>query len=126
MKKDNMKNYTKDIKSSLPKQSEQSLVKEIIYLLNISGHFVWRNNSGAFRDKNRFIRFGYKGSPDIIGVSKGGRFIGIECKIGKNKPTQFQENFLNEIKDHGGIAIVAYSIDDIYTSDLFDLTDLPF
>lgn len=41
--------------------------------------FFWRNNTGALELGDRFIRFGIKGAPDIMGVY-GGLAIGIECK----------------------------------------------
>jgi hypothetical protein len=37
----------------------------------------------------------------------------VECKIGKNKPTELQEAYLEEIKKRGGVAIVAYSLEDV-------------
>ena len=49
---------------------------------------------------------GRKGIPDIIACYKG-KFVGIECKAGKNKPTKLQQIELNKIQDAEGIAIVA-------------------
>jgi hypothetical protein len=49
--------------------------------------------------------YGASGVPDLI-VCYGGKFIGIECKAGSNKPTQLQELNLKKIKEHGGIAMV--------------------
>lgn len=49
--------------------------------------------------------FGASGVPDII-VCFEGRFIGIECKAGTNKPTALQEQNLERIKNSGGIALV--------------------
>ena len=49
--------------------------------------------------------YGGSGVPDIIACHRG-RFIGIECKAGKNKPTKLQERNLAQIKDAGGIALV--------------------
>ena len=40
------------------------------------------------------------------GGSHEGRFFGIECKAGKNKPTPLQEKNLTDIKNNGGIAVV--------------------
>lgn len=102
--------------------SEQMLVNEIKHYLNVKGHFVWRNNSGVTRssytDKRgvrseRMWRSGFKGISDIIGVSNDGRFIAIECKVGKNKATIFQEQFLQDIKEHGGIAAVVYNLEEL-------------
>jgi len=47
------------------------------------------------------------GIPDII-ACHGGRFIGIECKAGNNKPTALQERELNRILNAGGEAYVIY------------------
>lgn len=49
--------------------------------------------------------FGSMGAPDII-ACVGGKFIGIECKAGKNKPTMLQQDNLKRIKDSGGMAVV--------------------
>ena len=48
---------------------------------------------------------GRKGVPDIVGCYQG-KFFGIECKAGKNKPTKLQVYELNKIKKAGGKAIV--------------------
>jgi Holliday junction resolvase len=48
---------------------------------------------------------GRAGIPDIIGC-KGGRFIAVECKAGKGKPTLLQERELQNIGLAGGYAIV--------------------
>ena len=101
---------------------ETQLVTLIINYLIIKGHYVWRNNSGFFKhdyttkagiNKTSAIRAGIKGGSDIVGVSKYGKFIAIECKVGKNKPTELQEMFLKEIESRGGHAIVAYSLEDV-------------
>lgn len=49
--------------------------------------------------------FGGSGVPDICGCYYG-RFFGIECKAGNNKPTPLQEKNLQEIIEAGGIAVV--------------------
>ena len=49
--------------------------------------------------------YGKSGVPDIVGCYRG-RFFGIECKAGKNKPTKLQELNLIQIKTAGGIALV--------------------
>jgi hypothetical protein len=50
---------------------------------------------------------GRAGIPDII-ACHGGRFMGIECKAGNNKPTALQERELNRILNAGGEANVIY------------------
>ena len=49
--------------------------------------------------------YGNSGAPDFLVCYKG-RFIGIECKAGRNKPTALQEKNLREIEDAGGSSLV--------------------
>jgi hypothetical protein len=49
--------------------------------------------------------YGKVGVPDII-CCYHGRFIGIECKAGKNSTTLLQRRNLDEIQTNGGIALV--------------------
>ena len=39
--------------------------------------------------------------------------LAIEVKTGRNKPTEAQAAFLKKIKENGGLAIVAYGIEDV-------------
>lgn len=106
---------------------EKHLVNQCIHYLNFKGHFVWRNNSGVTkmestdrfgRVKQRQWRAGLKGSSDIIGITKDGKFLAVECKIGKNKITMAQSEFLDEITYRGGVAIVAYKVEDLEENGL--------
>lgn len=45
------------------------------------------------------------GVPDIVACIKG-RFVGIECKAGSNRPTELQLRNLEDIRDNGGVALV--------------------
>jgi Holliday junction resolvase len=49
--------------------------------------------------------FGRSGVPDII-CCVHGKFLGIECKAGKNTPTGLQELEMAKIRSAGGVAIV--------------------
>jgi Holliday junction resolvase len=49
--------------------------------------------------------YGSSGVPDIVGCYNG-VFFGIECKAGKNKPTELQKKHLGEIAKNGGLALV--------------------
>ena len=49
--------------------------------------------------------FGASGVPDIVACYKG-RFIGIECKAGKNTPTALQSREIDKIVAAGGVAMV--------------------
>lgn len=101
---------------------EKVLLAEILRYLAEQGHYCWRNNSGAvkmsYKTKagmvhNRFWKAGMKGSSDILGVAKDGRFIAIETKIKPNKPTEAQEYFLQRIRENNGYALCAYCLEDV-------------
>jgi hypothetical protein len=53
----------------------------------------------------RVIRFGLKGSSDIIGIYKG-RFLGIEVKTGNARQSKDQKRFQAMIDKMGGIYVV--------------------
>lgn len=74
---------------------------------------VWRNNTGSIKSEDgRFITFGLKGSADILGILKGGRFLAIEVKGVTGRQSEQQKNFENMIKSFGGVYILARNIDD--------------
>ena len=56
------------------------------------------------------------GVPDIVACIKG-RFVGIECKAGDNKPTILQLKNLQAIADNQGISILVNedSLDNLKT-----------
>ncbi len=86
-------------------------------ILALSGHdaVAWceRMNSGAVKIGNRFVRFGWKGCPDVIGQLKDGRFIGVEVKAPKGKLRPEQVIFLERIWVAGGVAFVARNCLDV-------------
>lgn len=59
-----------------------------------------------------FYRFGKPGSSDILGILDDGRFLAIEVKRPGKEPTEVQREFLENINKNGGLAFVAYSVDD--------------
>lgn len=50
--------------------------------------------------------YGRSGVPDIIACVNG-RFLAIECKAGRNKPTALQVREIESIRKAGGVAVVA-------------------
>ena len=59
--------------------------------------------------------FGASGVPDIL-ICYRGRFIAIECKAGKNKPTPLQEAEMQKIRESGGMTYVINE-DNLYELD---------
>lgn len=100
--------------------SEHRLQNAILDKLVDAGCLAIRVNSGM----RGVIRFVYwmisggkklsKGVSDIIGVKPPqGLFFAVECKDAGEKPTPEQTEFLQAVKNRGGMAIVAYSILDV-------------
>lgn len=96
--------------------NEHELQQRILLVLgNKPGLRVWRNNSGALIDKrNHLVKFGLQGSADILGIqAPTGRFLAIEVKATNGKQTEQQQRFQRMIEAHGGIYILARSLNDI-------------
>mgnify|MGYP003615764181 FL=1 len=55
--------------------------------------------------------FSARGVPDII-MCINGKFIAVELKVGNNKPTPLQEDYIAMINQANGSAYVLYSLDD--------------
>lgn len=91
---------------------------------------LWRNNRGAFKDATgRWVRFGLGNdsskidkvfkTPDLIGLTDQGRFVGIECKRpgwgGPRSPHEIaQKAAIDYIRQRGGVAGFATSIADVH------------
>ena len=84
---------------------EAKVKKKVVAHLKTLGAYYFYPVTGGY---------GKSGVPDIIGCYEG-KFFGIECKAGKNKPTPLQEKNLNDIKLNHGIALVINetNIDDV-------------
>jgi len=92
---------------------ESDLVRVTLQWLRLVGIPCFRNNTGAYKRGNGWIRYGSKGSGDILGILPGGRWLSIELKVGKNKPSKDQLEFMDMISSHGGVAFAAWSIDEV-------------
>ena len=79
--------------ASTPEKKVKDAVKKI---LNTHGAYYFSPVTGGF---------GTSGVPDIVACIKG-KFIGIETKAGKGKPTALQEKNLINIMKTGGIAVL--------------------
>ena len=79
-------------------------VKSLIYI---------KNNSGATKVGDSFIRFGKAGSPDFLVFLKGGRTLHLECKVGKNRQTANQKAYQQQCEKLGHIYQVVKSIKEV-------------
>jgi len=82
--------------------TESQLKKQVISYLKDKGVF-WKIS-------DRF----QCGIPDILGLLKpSGKFVAIELKVHPNKVTELQGYILERIRVCGGIAGVAYSVEEV-------------
>lgn len=86
--------------------SESDLKTAIISALNAAGCCVWRNQAG----RARRMKLAPTGSPDIVGFTRWGRFIGLEIKLPKGTTSPQQDEWLSRMRDAGCIAGVARSV----------------
>lgn len=88
---------------------EAAALCEVLKALRAHPAVSWceRMNSGAARVGGRFVRFGFVGCPDVLGMLTDGRLLGVEVKAAKGKLRPEQAIFLERINDAGGVAFVA-------------------
>jgi hypothetical protein len=98
--------------------SETDIVHHCLSYLRVRGVFCYRNNTGAARAGNRFVSFGFPGSPDIIGILGDGRFLGVECKSATGRQSEAQKEFERKATERGAVYIVARSVDDLIATGL--------
>lgn len=105
-----------EVYANLKEKDIESLILDYLKVLPQSR--FWKNNTTGIFDpstgKMRTLNGKHhaRGVADILGVING-RFIAIEVKRPKGKVSDHQELFLQSIVDAGGIAFVAYSLDDV-------------
>ncbi len=91
--------------------TEHQLCDQLIELLNYSGCYCWRVNSGMIETKKGYrVRLNKAGTSDIQGIRKvDGRMICIEVKLpGKEKKlTQLQSDYLQKMSDYGALTGLA-------------------
>ena len=82
---------------------ESDITKQILDTLKGCGVWAWKHWSGPMS---------HVGIADILGIYQG-RFLAIEVKGPRGKVSDAQSRFLRNIEEHGGIAFVARSVEDL-------------
>jgi len=95
---------------------EAGALHEVLLALRNHPAVAWveRQNSGAAKVGNRFIRFGWPGCSDVIGQLRDGRFLACEVKAAKGRVSAEQSVMLERINGHGGIGFVARDCRDVF------------
>ena len=86
---------------------EAPVLNGCLRYLDARGIYHWRNSTGAVQiAPGRFMRFGKKGSSDILGILPGGRLLCVECKAQDGRLSPEQKQFLAEVQKLGALALV--------------------
>lgn len=102
-----------------PKRSndrpEAAALVEVLKALKAHPAVAWceRMNSGAARMGARFVRFGFKGCPDVLGQLRDGRLLGVEVKGPSGRLRPEQAFFLERVRGAGGVAFMARDLRDV-------------
>jgi hypothetical protein len=93
--------------------NETELMNRILVAISgIPGVLAWRNNTGATKIGNRFVRYGLcPGSSDIIGLYNG-RFFALEVKTARGEVSGSQFAFLKAVQTNGGLGRVVRSVEE--------------
>ena len=88
---------------------------EVLKALSTHPAVAWceRMNSGAARIGARFVRFGFKGCPYVLGQLKDGRLLGVKVKAKTGRLRPAQAVFLERIRGAGGVSFVGRDLRDV-------------
>ena len=91
---------------------ETQLLKQILDFCRHNDLLFYRTQAGMVKtDRGGFMKFGSAGVADITGCVDG-RFIAVECKIGKNKQQLSQSLFEKKVLEKGGEYWLIYNLED--------------
>lgn len=104
--------------SSVPShnaRSEAAALAEVLQTLKHHPLVAWceRQNSGVARIGGRFVRFGWRGCSDLLGMMTDGRLLAVECKAPKGRLQAEQQEFLSLVRRFGGVAFLARDCRDV-------------
>jgi len=93
------------------------LVKGVLDYLDLMGKryplYAFKSSSGTVKTEDgRFFSSGKSGCPDITCCFNTGIYIGMECKVGKDKQSELQKIAQKEIEVAGGYYFIIRSMDD--------------
>ncbi len=97
----------KKAKLTAPKISENDLRNQILDYLKLRKIKAWRNNCG----RRGHIRFSPIGSGDIFALFSR-TFVSIETKTTGEKPSDAQNNWINEVRSAGHVAFWVDNFDE--------------
>lgn len=103
-------------KATKPRAEREGGIQDaILKALKLHPRVAWAVHlkSGAYQVGERYIQYGVKGAPDIIGqLRPSGKFLGLEVKQPGQNAKEHQQAFLDMIREAGGVSGVVRSVDD--------------
>lgn len=106
------------LRAKIKGPSESQIQEQILDWLSFQTNcMTWRNNNVGIYDPKtkgfrRMPKYCRRGVSDILGIWHG-KPLAIEVKSKTGKLSDAQKSFLDDFKAHGGITIVARSIEDV-------------
>ena len=96
---------------------EAAALVEVLKVLRNHPAVAWceRQNTGAARVGGRFIRFGWRGCSDVLGMMRDGRLLAVECKAKGGRLRPEQKEFLSLVRRFGGVAFMARNANDVFS-----------
>ena len=94
---------------------EAAALVEVLKALRAHPAVSWaeRQNTGSARIDGRFVRFGWPGCSDVLGMLRDGRFLAVEVKAPTGRLRPEQALFLERINKAGGLGFVARDCRDV-------------
>lgn len=103
---------------------EGRLMRQIMVALSEAGHRVWRVNAGkgwvgpSRRNADGSVTIAHaqpffgvpEGVSDLIGICSDGRFLAVEVKYEKGRPSPAQTAYISMVLSMGGRAGIARSV----------------
>ena len=104
--------------SPLPRANdrpEAAALAEVVKALRHHPGVAWveRQSSGVARIGGRFVRFGWAGCSDLLGMVQDGRLLAVKCKAPAGKMRAEQAECLSLVRRFGGVAVVARDCRDV-------------
>jgi len=102
--------HGKNIRDRFNHTAVHNIYKDyLIKYLSADGHFVWNNETGFMQNETRAVRYGFPGSPDILGIANNGLFLGVEVKTYSSRQSKKQKAFESHVNKRGGVYYVAHT-----------------
>ena len=90
------------IKIKIKESQLQSTIEDMLKIYEKIASLIYiKNNSGATKVGDSFIRFGKAGSPDFLIFFKGGKTLHLEVKVGRNRQTVSQVAYQHQCEALG-------------------------